>query len=129
MYTFDDRDAEKQERARELLRTAFETRHGGISFQVVQEFLNVAQHEFEAPMSAADATLFLRDVLAPLCFVHSSIAIAETALDLRDRWQLHFSDALIVAGALEAGCTTLYSEDFQDGLKIRDLTVENPFRD
>jgi predicted nucleic acid-binding protein len=32
-------------------------------------------------------------------------------------------DALVVAAALEAGCKILYSEDFQDG-----ITIRNPFR-
>ncbi|WP_252263399.1 hypothetical protein [Paracidobacterium acidisoli] len=36
-------------------------------------------------------------------------------------------DALVIAAALEAGCTTLYSEDMQDGQKIDGLTIRNPF--
>jgi predicted nucleic acid-binding protein len=37
-------------------------------------------------------------------------------------------DALIVAAALLAGCTTLYSEAMQDGQVIdRQLTIRNPF--
>ncbi len=40
-----------------------------------------------------------------------------------------FYDALIVASALEAGCTTLLSEDMQDGLVVEGrLTLRNPFR-
>ena len=39
-----------------------------------------------------------------------------------------FYDALIAASALEAECTALYSEDFQDGQVIEGrLTVRNPF--
>jgi predicted nucleic acid-binding protein len=34
---------------------------------------------------------------------------------------------LILAAALEAGCTVLYSEDMQDGQKIDSLTIRNPF--
>ena len=40
---------------------------------------------------------------------------------------LAFYDALILAAALEAGCETLYSEDFQPGRRFGDLTVINPF--
>jgi predicted nucleic acid-binding protein len=36
-------------------------------------------------------------------------------------------DALIVAVALQARCTTLYSEDLQHGQRIAALTVRNPF--
>ncbi len=34
---------------------------------------------------------------------------------------------LIVAAALEAGCTRLLSEDLQHGQRVETLTVENPF--
>jgi predicted nucleic acid-binding protein len=33
---------------------------------------------------------------------------------------------LILAAALEAGCTVLYSEDMQDGQQIESLTIRNP---
>ena len=38
-----------------------------------------------------------------------------------------FYDALIVAAAIEAGCETLYSEDFQHGRRFGDCTIVNPF--
>jgi predicted nucleic acid-binding protein len=45
------------------------------------------------------------------------------------RYRFSFYDALIVAAALESGCTTLFSEYLQDGQVIdRTLTVRNPFR-
>jgi len=38
-------------------------------------------------------------------------------------------DALIAAAALEAGCVTLYSEDFRDGEIIDgQLTIRNLFK-
>lgn len=36
-------------------------------------------------------------------------------------------DSLIVAAALEAGCTRLLTEDLQHGQRIETLIVENPF--
>jgi predicted nucleic acid-binding protein len=33
----------------------------------------------------------------------------------------------VVAAALEAGCTTLYSEDMQDGQIVEGLRIVNPF--
>ena len=49
VYTFDARAPEKQQRARELVRSALETGKGAISWQVAQEFLNVALRKFEEP--------------------------------------------------------------------------------
>ena len=44
----------------------------------------------------------------------------------RHGWNIY--DALVVAAALQAGCTTLYSEDLQDGQIIdQKLTIRNPF--
>lgn len=47
---------------------------------------------------------------------------------LRERHMLSFWDSLIIATALEANCTILYTEDMQHGLVIKDfLTLINPF--
>ena len=123
----DDRDPTKQAVARELLRDAVTSQRGIVSFQVVQEFLNVALQKFEVPLPPDDAALFLAEFLEPICPVHSSVNLLRAAIDLKERWQFSFYDALIVAAALEGRCRTLYSEDFQDGMKIRTLTVRNPF--
>jgi predicted nucleic acid-binding protein len=51
------------------------------------------------------------------------------ALALAERYEYKIYDALILASALEARCTILYSEDMQDGQMIEErLTIRNPFR-
>ena len=53
--------------------------------------------------------------------------IAST-LAIKTRYQLQWYDSLIIAAALQAGCTTLYSEDMQHGLVVeKSLTIINPF--
>jgi predicted nucleic acid-binding protein len=49
------------------------------------------------------------------------------AIELRERFSLSFRDSIILASALEMGCKYLYSEDFQNGLIVGDLTIVNPF--
>ena len=51
------------------------------------------------------------------------------AVQIAERYGFHIYDANIVACALLAGCTTLYSEDMQSGQRIERLVIENPFRD
>jgi predicted nucleic acid-binding protein len=47
---------------------------------------------------------------------------------LAERYTLSVYDAMIVASALIAGCTTLWSEDMQDGLLVEGrLRIVNPF--
>lgn len=50
--------------------------------------------------------------------IESNLTIFENASDLRSQYYLSFWDSLIVASALFAGATILYSEDMQDGLVI-----------
>ena len=50
------------------------------------------------------------------------------AIAIAERYGYKIYDALIVASALEAKCTTLYTEDLQDGQVIDGrLTIRNPF--
>jgi predicted nucleic acid-binding protein len=50
------------------------------------------------------------------------------ASQLRQRYSLSFWDSTIVASALSAGVSVLYSEDMQHGLTIEEqLQVRNPF--
>jgi predicted nucleic acid-binding protein len=55
------------------------------------------------------------------------IRLYQRALDIQARYHYGFYDALIIAAALDAGCTRLYSEDLQHGQRIERLTIENPF--
>ena len=101
---------------------------GSVSVQVLNEFANVARRKIKlswAELSVALASL--RILCAPP--LPLTLATHEAALALAERHQFSFYDALIVASALDAGCTTLLSEDLQDGLVVAGrLTVQNPFR-
>jgi|SRR6478752_3595505 len=127
VYSFDQSSAAKSEVADHLLRQGLLTRKGAISYQVVQEFFNVARRHSPGPMRLEEAEHFLSTVLGPLCIVHSSPALFHRSLQLVERFRLQWYDALIVAGALEAKCGILYSEDFQNGQKFDDLEIRNPF--
>jgi predicted nucleic acid-binding protein len=59
--------------------------------------------------------------------VPASADLVLRALALSQQRQLSAWDALILQAALHAGCTTLYSEDFQNGARFDDLLVINPF--
>jgi predicted nucleic acid-binding protein len=98
-----------------------------ISYQVVQEFFNVARKRPQGAMHLGEAEQFFSTVLGPLCTVHSSPALFYKALQLVDRFRLQWYDGLIVAGALEAKCGILYSEDFQNGQRFDEVEVRNPF--
>ena len=100
---------------------------GVVSVQVLNEFVAVARRKLDMTWKEiAEALAAIR----PLCptAIPITIEIHETALRLAAQYGYHIYDALIAAAALNAGCTTLYSEDLQDGQVIDgSLTVRNPF--
>ena len=101
---------------------------GVISVQVLNEVANVARRKLRLSWAeVAEAVAALRVLFAtPLPL---TLATHTAALTVAERYQLSFYDALIVASALEAGCTTLLSEDLHDGLIVAEcLTIQNPFR-
>ncbi|MEW5767529.1 MAG: PIN domain-containing protein [bacterium] len=53
--------------------------------------------------------------------------IFHEASHLRSVYSFSYWDSFIVSAAIEAGVNTLYSEDMQHGLKIKGLTIINPF--
>lgn len=127
IYTFDDSAPAKAKKATELIRRASNTGEGIVSYQVVQEFFNVAIRRFSRPMTLAEAEQYLITVFRPLLAVHSSPALYVEALRLSANHNLAWYDSLIVAAALEGQCDVLYSEDLQHGQRIEDLRVKNPF--
>lgn len=126
VYLFDEVDDDKRERAERLIEQALESESGCISYQVVQEAINVITRKLDA--TPEKARQLLSHVLTPLWRVNPTPTLYERGLDLQTRYGFNFYDCLIVAAALEAGCKTLYSEDLQHGQQIDGLTITNPFR-
>ena len=127
VYSFDARVPANARRARELIGQAVATRKGIVSYQVVQEFFNLALRRFAQPMSVAEAEQYLSTVFRPLVAVHSSQALCGEALRFCGRYNLAWYDALTVASAIEGQCDVLFTEDLQNGQRIGGLRVENPF--
>lgn len=125
VYSFES--SEKGKRSKKLIKDALTSGRGHVSYQVVQEFINVATRKFSVPMKTDDVRLYLRQVLFPLLTVYSSQELYFSALDISERWQFSFYDSLIIAGALSVDSKTLYSEDLQDGQKVYGLQIVNPF--
>jgi predicted nucleic acid-binding protein len=127
VYLFDDADAKKRNVAEALVRDALESGTAIVSFQVVQEVLNICTRKLG--MTAVEAQRFLTSVLTPLWRIMPSARLYEHALELQARYRFSFYDALIVAGAIGGGCTRLYTEDLQHGQTVGPLVIENPFLD
>jgi predicted nucleic acid-binding protein len=120
LYALSD-DALKSGIVRQLLVAG-----GCISVQVLNEFVNVTRRKLRLDWDDIGRAL---GALREFCDVPRSITLRthEMAVDLAQRYGYRIYDSLIIASALEAGCTTLYSEDMQHGQRIGALTIRNPF--
>ena len=121
LYSLSD-DATKRGRALAIL-----IERPVLSLQVLNEAANVMRRKlgFEIPAIREVLLRWLRESrlhpLAPSTLL--------SALDVAVRYGFSHYDSLIIAAALESGCSTLYSEDLQHGQVIdHRLTVVNPFK-
>jgi predicted nucleic acid-binding protein len=99
---------------------------GVISVQVMNEMANVMvrklRYRWDTIEVILDDVQTMLDNPRPLTFdTHRA------AMVLARQHHIPVYDALIVASAQEAGCTTLYTEDMQAGRRFGRLTIVNPF--
>jgi predicted nucleic acid-binding protein len=100
---------------------------GTVSVQVLNEFAAVARRKTN--MSWSEIQLALESIMI-LCPDPLPITLDThtQAVAIAGKYGFSVYDALIVASALEGRCTTLYSEDMQDGQVVEGkLTIRNPF--
>jgi predicted nucleic acid-binding protein len=116
-------DDPRADRAEELI-----AQGGTVSVQVLSEFAAVARRKTKMPWVEIRRAL---DGIKALCPNPLPITLDthKEALAIAERYGYRIYDALMVASAMEARCTILYSEDIQDGQVIdHRLTIRNPFR-
>src|ERR1700690_3373122 len=123
VYSFDPIEPRKAQIAESLITRGVGSRLGVISYQVVQEFMNVSLREFTATMTVIELELYFFKVLLPMMTIPSSSGLFLEALRLQSVGYFAWYDSLIVAAALQGGCKILYSEDMQRGRRFGDLTI------
>jgi len=121
LYLLSD-DAARADRAEELAAA-----ESVVSVQVLNEFVAIARRKLEMTWTDIAETV---SVVQQACSVEPlTLAVHNEARRLAGAHHLAWYDALIVSSALAAGCSTLYSEDMHDGMRIgKTLTIRNPFR-
>ncbi len=99
---------------------------GTISVQVLNELINALRRRLDRDWDEVERILSAAySLCAPVQPVTEAIHIRAVAI--ARRYQYGIYDSTIIASALSAGCTILYSEDMQDGQRIGGLTIRNPF--
>jgi predicted nucleic acid-binding protein len=114
-------DARKADRVEALL-----AQRGIISVQVLNEFTVAALRKVGLPLRDIKEIL---DTVRAVCTLEPLTATThDRGMEICERYKFSFYDSVIVAAALIAGATVLYSEDLQHGQVIdRQLRIVNPF--
>jgi predicted nucleic acid-binding protein len=125
VYTVDNRDAALCRRAQELVELAVGSGRCVIALQSVGEFYAaVTRRGLQPPDQAARQA---RDWMYLLRVVDPVTSDAAMALEAAAAGRLSYWDGLLLATLRRSGCTTLLSEDMQDGATHDGVTLCNPF--
>lgn len=124
IYT-DDHDAlEKQAIALALVEAGQRNRDTFVSTQVLEEYFSATTKKLKVSAEIARAKI---ELFAQLHVVQISVEDVLAAIDLHRLHRISFWDALLVQSARRAGCTTLLTEDLQDGRRFDGVLIRNPF--
>ena len=116
------KDEHKQDKALALL-----ANKPVMSVQVLSETANVMRRKLGFDIAAIRAVVNrINQECSSLQPIH--LTTLNVALDIAERYSFSHYDSLIIAAALQADCTILYSEDMQHGQVIEGrISIINPF--
>ncbi len=98
-----------------------------MSVQVLSETANIMRRKLGFDLTAIRAVI---NRISQECISLQPLTLdtLNRAFDIASRYGFSHYDSLIIAAALQADCTTLYSEDMQHGQTIEHrLLIVNPF--
>ena len=121
LYAFMDSSSEKRNRALQVLEAAGVT----LSTQVINEVCcNLLR---KASYTEAEIRQTIGNFQARNPILQVTANVIRQASVLRESYRFSYWDSLIIATAIDANCTIVYSEDMQNGLRIGNLIILNPF--
>ena len=98
-----------------------------LSVQVLQEFYVQATHSRRPDALPHDLATRLIQKWLRFRIQETTVAVLQSALLLKDRFQTSYWDAAILAAAKAARCRQLLSEDLNHGQDYDGIIVINPF--
>lgn len=125
LYAYDLDAGPKHRNANNAVLKLWHSGSGVLSTQVLQEFYVNVTAKIAAPLAPPVA----RSILARYLAWHVETNTAESVLvasEISERHRLSFWDALIIAAAVSAGATTLYTEDLNHGQFMEGVRIHNP---
>jgi predicted nucleic acid-binding protein len=126
LYSLDLEPAqpEKTKIATEILRCSDVV----LSVQVLQEFYVQATHPRRPDALPHDIATRLIQKWMRFHIQENTVAVLQSALAIKGRFQTSYWDAAILAAAKAAGCEEVLTEDLNHGQDYDGVSVVNPFR-
>jgi predicted nucleic acid-binding protein len=124
VYTLDQKNIEKRDMARKIVKKVVESHQPVISTQVIEEFYVVASNKLKADPIAVKNIIHNFHNME---IVNNDLDLIEQAIDISVISQLSFWDSLIIAAAEKANCEYVLSEDLNSGQNYRGIKLLNPF--
>ena len=125
IYAAEDTQADKFARACDIVETAVCGNGFVISAQVLNEFASVMYRKFK---KTDDEVKGLVSIAQNIKTVPVMPEWTQLAIDIKERYDLQFYDALLLAAAQANGCTEFWSEDLNDGQMYGSVKTVNPFK-
>lgn len=128
VYAHDRGAGKKHDRALAVMRRLWENGQGALSTQVLQEFCVSLRCRSARPVTASEIKELIEDYTSWEIVTNNPPSILQ-ALEIQDRYEISFWDALILQAAENCGASVLYSEDLSAGQKYGSVKVVNPLTD
>jgi predicted nucleic acid-binding protein len=124
IYAGDRSDPQKHRFSNQIVQSLM-FHHAWLPLQCLNEFYKVTTQKGHLPAFEAEKTV--RDLVVFVDVVAPEIEDTFAAMALQQSHRIQYFDALLLAVASRAGCTTIFSEDMQDKRTYGSITVRNPF--
>lgn len=126
VYAHDTTARTKRNAAVALVEGLWESGHGCVSIQVLQELFVNLTRKLPRPLGTDSAKDAVEDFARWAVHVPAAEDVL-AAIDLHERYRISFWDAMIVRSAAALGCETLLSEDLNAGQRYGGVLVVDPF--
>ena len=125
IYTYDKADYEKRSYIQDFLRKNKEMNELIISIQTLGEFFNVATKKMR--LDKTNVISLCEQIMNMFPVYEITTENVFHAMKISESTQFSYWDSLILAMAIDTGCSILYSEDLNNGQEIEGVKIVNPF--
>lgn len=125
LYSYSQTEIEKAKIANKLI---FDAQICIVSNQVINETINILYKKYKLQSEQIEDVILELDNSFKICSF--SIKTQVKALRIKEKYKYQYYDSLIIATAIESGCSILYSEDMQHNQNIENkIVIINPFKE